>query len=231
MSEVMARTLDATVYAVRRDSFVDVAQRLIQAKGYEQTSIQDVLDEVGASRGAFYHYFDSKAALLDAVVERMVEAATGSVEPLIDDPSLTAVEKLEGVLAGIARWKGDRSELVLAVLRVWLADDNAIVRDKVRRGITDRFTPMLTSIITQGVAEGTFTVTDPSHGARVVVALFQGANEIGVELYFARQADAVSFAYVERRLAAFQEALERILGVPAGSLRVTDPATLHRWLD
>ena len=87
--------------------------------------------------GAFYHYFDSKAALLDAVVERMVEAATASVEPLVDDPSLTAVEKLEGVLAGIARWKGERTELVLAVLRVWLADDNAIVRDKVRRGIAD----------------------------------------------------------------------------------------------
>ena len=61
----MARTVNATVYAVRRDAFIDAAQRLIQAKGYEQMSIQDVLDELDASTGAFYHYFDSKAALLD----------------------------------------------------------------------------------------------------------------------------------------------------------------------
>ncbi len=119
---------------------------------------------------------------------------------------------------------------MLAVLRVWLADDNAIVRDKVRRGIAERFTPMLSSILVQGVAEGTFTVTDPEHAARVIVALFQGANEIGVELYFARQADAVPFEYVEHRLAAFTEALERILGVPAGSLEITDTATLRHWL-
>ena len=71
MLGAMARTLNATIYAVRRDAFVDVAQRLIQAKGYQQMSIQDVLDELDASRGAFYHYFDSKADLLEAVVERL----------------------------------------------------------------------------------------------------------------------------------------------------------------
>ena len=35
-----------------------------------------MLEDVGASKGAFYHYFDSKAALLEAVVERMVDDAT-----------------------------------------------------------------------------------------------------------------------------------------------------------
>ena len=56
-----------TAHAVRRDEFVDAAQRLIQSPGYEQMSVQDVLDELGASKGAFYHYFDSKEALLEAV--------------------------------------------------------------------------------------------------------------------------------------------------------------------
>jgi AcrR family transcriptional regulator len=66
----MARTLDPAAHALRRDAFVDAAQRLIQAKGYEQMSLQDVVDELDASRGAFYHYFDSKVALLEAVVRR-----------------------------------------------------------------------------------------------------------------------------------------------------------------
>ena len=50
-------------------------------------SVQDVLDEVDASRGAFYHYFDSKVALLDAVVERIVDQATAEIEPVATDPS------------------------------------------------------------------------------------------------------------------------------------------------
>ena len=119
---------------------------------------------------------------------------------------------------------------MLAVLRVWLADDNAIVREKFRQEMVIRLTPMLQAIVEQGVAEGRFTVSDPEHAARVLIAVFQGANESGVELWFARQAKTVSFEDVERRLAAYQEAIERILGVPAGSLKVADGATLHRWL-
>jgi AcrR family transcriptional regulator len=60
----MPRTVNATLYTVRREAFLDVAQRLVQTKGYEAMSIQDVLDELDASKGAFYHYFDSKQALL-----------------------------------------------------------------------------------------------------------------------------------------------------------------------
>ena len=62
----MARTLNPTLHTVRRDAFLDVAQRLVETKGYEAMSIQDVLDALEVSKGAFYHYFDSKQALLEA---------------------------------------------------------------------------------------------------------------------------------------------------------------------
>jgi AcrR family transcriptional regulator len=80
----MARTVDQAVYAIRRDAFVDAATGLIREKGYEQMSIQDVLDALDASRGAFYHYFGSKEDLLEAVVDRIAESAIASVEPILD---------------------------------------------------------------------------------------------------------------------------------------------------
>ena len=89
----MARTLNPAAHAVRREAFVDAAERLIQVKGYEQMSVQDVLDELDASRGAFYHYFDSKAALLDAVIERMVDAAIAEVEPARRRPGLVGARE------------------------------------------------------------------------------------------------------------------------------------------
>jgi AcrR family transcriptional regulator len=225
----MARTVNAAVHAVRRDAFVDVAQRLIQAKGYEQMSVQDVLDELDASRGAFYHYFGSKADLLEAVVERMVEAATAALAPIVANPDLTALEKLEGVFAGLARWKGERTELMLALLRVWRSDENAIVREKFRRGIVTHLAPPLTAIVEQGKAEGLFTATSPDQVARVLVSLIQSANEAAVELFFARQADAIPFENVERTLEAYREAYERILGLPAGALTIGDPTMLRQW--
>ena len=105
----MPRTLNPVAHAVRRDSFVEAAQRLIQMKGYEQMSIQDVLDELDASKGAFYHYFDSKVALLEAVVESMVDAATSALEPVVADPDLPALQKLEGLFTGIASWKMEKN--------------------------------------------------------------------------------------------------------------------------
>src|SRR5512140_408512 len=77
----VARTLDPAAHALRRDEFIDAAQRLIQSRGYEQMSVQDVLDELGASKGAFYHYFDSKEGLLTAVVDQMIDGAMAVVEP------------------------------------------------------------------------------------------------------------------------------------------------------
>ena len=227
----MARTLNPTTHAVRREAFVDVAERLIQAKGYEGSSVQDVLDELDASRGAFYHYFDSKADLLEAVIERMVNAVIAELEPLANDPSVPALDKLQGIFSTLARWKGERTELMLAILDVWLADRNAIVREKFRKELVVRMTPLLTTIIAQGRSEGTFVVDEPGPTARVLVALFQGANETATDLFFARRSGTAGFDDVERALAAYWTAFERLLGLSAGSMTTLDPAILHQWYD
>ena len=58
---------------VRRNEILDVAQKQFYQKGYEQTAIRDVIDEVGIAKGTFYYYFNSKLDLLDAMIERMFD--------------------------------------------------------------------------------------------------------------------------------------------------------------
>jgi AcrR family transcriptional regulator len=225
----MARTLDPAAHAVRREAFVDAAQRVIQAKGYEQMTIQDVLDELDASRGAFYHYFDSKVSLLDAVVRRLVDVAIATVAPVAADPNLPALRKLERVFTGITSWKMERKELMLAVLKVWLSDENAVVRERFRQYTAVRLTPLLSRIVRQGKAEGVFSVSSADHAAAVFVSLVLAANEMASQLFVARQARAVSFEDVERTLAAYAEAFERILGIPTGSWPTVDRETIRFW--
>jgi len=228
----MARTLDPVAHAVRREAFLDAGQRLIQTKGYSQLSIQDVIDELEASKGAFYHYFDSKASLLEGVVSRMVDAATATLAPAVADPDRSALEKFDAVFSGLASFKADRRDLILELMRVWLSDDNAIVREKFRRGVIAAMTPLLATIIRQGVAEGSFTTASPDHAARVYVSLILGANEAAVDLFDAHRRGAVTFEEVERTLAAFGEAFERILGARPGSLGFEDrSAVIREWFD
>src|ERR1700738_4669692 len=107
----MPRTVNTTLHAIRRDAFLDVAQLLVQTKGYEAMSIQDVLNELEASKGAFYHYFDSKQALLEAIVERFADGALATMAPVLGDTNLPAVQKMERVFAGVGSWTEGRKDL------------------------------------------------------------------------------------------------------------------------
>ena len=225
----MARTLDPVAYAVRRDAFVDAAQELIVTRGYERMSIQDVLDRADASRGAFYHYFDSKEGLLTAVIDRMAEAAIATLQPMVDDPGLTAAEKFERLFAGIAQWKHDRKDLVLAVLDIWRSDDNAIVRERYRRDVIVRVVPLLTDIIRQGMAEGTFEVASAEDTARMLVMVIAGMGDLAGDLFVGRRDGTVTFEEVERTFQSYRQSADRLLGASPGTLTFVSDDTLNEW--
>lgn len=75
---------------------LDVSTKLFFEKGYDQTSLQDIIDELGGmTKGAVYHHFRSKEDILIAVVERMSEENNIAMAKLRDDTSLTGKQKLQ----------------------------------------------------------------------------------------------------------------------------------------
>src|ERR1700752_3903655 len=127
---MMARSVNEKEYALKRNQILDVTQRLIYTKGYEQMAIQDILDELLISKGAFYHYFDSKPALLEALIERMQQEALQLFTPIVQDQHLPALDKLQRYIDAGVRWKTARKTFLIELLRVWYTDHNAIVRQK-----------------------------------------------------------------------------------------------------
>lgn len=75
---------------------LDVSTKLFFEKGYEQTSLQDIIDGLGGmTKGAVYHHFRSKEEILIKVVERMSEENDIAMARIRDDVSLTGKQKLE----------------------------------------------------------------------------------------------------------------------------------------
>ena len=225
----MARTLDPEAHAIRRDAFIDVAERMIQAKGYDNVSIQDVLDDLGASKGAFYHYFDSKAALLEAVIERMVDVGISRFGPKVVESDRPAIETFEAFFGDLAQYKAEHKDLILGFMRTWLSDDNAVLREHLRRGLVGRLEPLMTAIVRRGVHEGVFNVTSPEATGRVLVSLFQGMGEDATGLFIALDAGSISLEQFEGRLGAYTEAFERILGAPPGTIRFANSSVIRDW--
>ena len=79
---------------------LDVSTRLFFEKGYEQTSLQDIIDVLGGlTKGAIYYHFRSKEEILIAVVERMSKENSAMMGEIRDDPTLTGKEKIEKMFA------------------------------------------------------------------------------------------------------------------------------------
>jgi AcrR family transcriptional regulator len=216
-------------YEVRREEILDEAQRLIYTKGYEQMTIQDILNGLQIAKGTFYHYFASKQALLEALTDRMLEGHVASVQPVVDDPHLPALEKFHRFFAGMDRFNAEQKPLILALLRVWYTDENAIVREKVRLNTFTQLGPLLASILQQGITERVFADADPMALAEVVLSLIIGMEERLGPLLLAHDSGHSTFDALLASVTTYTAAVERILNVPPGSLTLIDPRKLEDW--
>src|SRR5512138_2049613 len=115
----MPRVVKEDDYAARCNEILKVASQLVYTKGYEQMSIQDILDALKISKGAFYHYFDSKQSLLDGLIEQMLDEADQFLRPIVEAENLSALEKLRRYFDAGARWKTQKKDFMLDLLRIW----------------------------------------------------------------------------------------------------------------
>jgi AcrR family transcriptional regulator len=226
----MARVVKEEEHAGKRQEILAVAQQLVFTKGYEQMSIQDIIEALQISKGAFYHYFDSKTALLDGLVDNMMADAEAILDPIVAEPNLSAIEKLQRYFETAGRYKTTKKEFILALLRIWYTDHNAIVRQKQQSMALKRVAPKIAAIIRQGVDEGAFTARFPDQTAMVILSLSVGLGDSWADLLLAPEPALDVQQQIEDSVAAYTEALERVLGVAAGALILMDAEMLKEWL-
>lgn len=214
---------------VRRNEILDVARGLFYQKGYEQTSIQDIIAEIGIAKGTFYHYFGSKLDLLDAIIEQMMAHILQQLQPLVADEQLSALEKFNRYFATAERWKVENKAFFLGIVRIWHSDDNAIFRDKTKAASLQGVLPELAKIIEQGIAEGSFVASAPLEIAEIVMGISHNFSETIGKLLLQAAAGEISLSLVEKKVAAAQYAIERVLNAPPGSISLFDMDRTKQW--
>ncbi len=226
----MVRLVNEAAYEARRNAILDAAQHAVETKGYEQMAIADLLSELHISSGAFYHYFDSKPALLEALVERIGDQIEQLVLPIVHDPTPGVLNKLQRFFAALDNWKRAHKRFVLVSMRVWYGDENAIIRHKLYLARVKRLTPWLEEMIRQGVAEGVLTTSYPDQAARMIISLFEDLGYATAEIFLAEEHSPDDLSRIARILEACVDGLERLLGAPAGSIPLISRAELSEWL-
>lgn len=227
----MARVVKEEEYIARRNEILDAGLRLLYSKGYDRMTIQDILDQLQMSKGAFYHYFDSKVAVLEAVVERM---ATEQVKPIfqsiVEDPQLPALEKLHQYFYMSTSWKTSNKAFLVTLMKVWFSDENALARQKMLARTLEHMGPFFIEIIKQGVREGVFSTPYPEVASEVTINLmYDLAFASGQMLMSEDIKQSEDLQKVETLYAAYGDVLERVLGAPKGSIQLMAAEALKVW--
>ena len=114
---------------LRRQAILDTAEALFFERGYEETSVQDILDAMELSKGGFYHHFESKMAVLEAVSARRAERKFTQAARELRASSLGALEKLNRLFALVNIFEREQPEFVQMVLNVcFRGGDAALLR-------------------------------------------------------------------------------------------------------
>jgi AcrR family transcriptional regulator len=229
----VARTVNVAEHAARRDEILDAAQRLILSTGYERLTVHDILDDLQISKGAFYHYFDSKPAVIEALTTRLVSDSERALAPIVENPGMATLEKLRGFFGQIIRWKSERQNLFVAMLPVWYAPDNLAFRLLVDRESARRTAPLLSAIVRQGVDEGRFVTAYPDQAGPIIFSIIQALQDAMAQRLLDVQHRSPSSSSVKEMVnthGAHMEAIERYLGVPTNTLNRVDARAVKSWI-
>jgi len=152
-----------------REQLMDIAAKMFDQKGYAQTGIGDIAQEIGLGRSAVYHYFRSKEEILAALVEAEALTPSHQLQELIDDTDLTPTERLRrAIVDGIVRRLSSGSRFILfSRLEAQIPEHLGGLYNQSRRQIYDFYV----RCIKEGISAAEFREVDPKIAAFAVIGM------------------------------------------------------------
>ncbi|MBV9722719.1 MAG: TetR/AcrR family transcriptional regulator [Mycobacterium sp.] len=206
---------------IRRAELLDRATELFLRHGYDNVSLNDLIADAGVSKGAFYHWFPAKDALVAALAERSARGAFAVIEDALDGCHGDALERLNVVLrAGFDTNMDMGGPEQLAAMVSLLRPDNAHLYGRILAVELGLYRPLLTRLISQGVADGIFDTFDPEGVADMIYGLAARTNSKIVQVLDAADESARGQAIeaLTTRFRLHGLAIDRILGLPDDSV-------------
>ncbi|RDL47495.1 HTH-type transcriptional repressor AcnR [Ensifer sp. M14] len=218
---------------VRSNELIDCAERLFFQHGYENTTVNDVIRAANVSKGAFYHYFVSKEALLEAVATRLAQRNLEELQPLIEDPTLDAIGQLNALFAGSRRMKLDMASQLKNTFNALFKPENVVLYHRIDEALQTVSLPIIADMLSRGHQKGTLDAPDPEAAALMLLQLRVSVAKVmhkTLQRYEAGDLDGAA-AMLDGWMRTYGTAIERILKLPDGTIEVTEPGFARAFLE
>ncbi len=182
----------------RKLDLLQIAYKMFITKGYENTSVDDIIREAGIAKGTYYYYFESKEQMLEEVIGMMIEQETEAAAKVLD-ANLSVPQKIVGIISSV-RPTEEESPIEGALMR----PENIIMHDKIKRKLIETVTPLLVKAVELGIGEGIFNCDNIPERVKMMLIV---SNELFDEGRF-----------TERDIDVYIDMTEKLLGAAPGTM-------------
>jgi len=151
----------------RKNEFLEVAQALFSEKGFESTSVDDIVKRMGVAKGLFYYYFDSKDELMKIIMERLLDEIESSIIAVMEKKNLTALERFRELILASSD-VSSRKQIMMAYFH---HERNQLAHLAIENRSRAFMVPVMERIIVQGNEEGVFHADHPHETAVTLVTM------------------------------------------------------------
>ena len=184
----------------RRNELIDTAEALFIEKGYDNTTVEEIVKKAEVAKGTFYHYFKSKNEILDALLDRYIEEINELMNHIESAEGISAVEKIVRVFRFFGEYRNNRNRFIGYIHE----ERNAHLHLMIENKFIPVFVYPFADIVEQGIQQGLFNTKYPQKAALAVLTLGVQFGNTHENYYSTKE--------VERSGEAFVDILERIVG-------------------
>lgn len=181
------------------------SKKLFLKKGYDDTSIAEILNKCEIGKGTLYHYFGSKEAILDEVVKGINEEVFLKAKDLIN-PEMNVYEKIITLMVSL-----NIEEFEENILEDLHKPQNALFEEKSNKLLLETLTPIMAGIVEDGIKEGKFSTPYPKEVCQIIIISVLNLFDINNE----------ENESIEQTKEAFIYNMTRLLGCPLKEFRET----------
>ena len=188
----------------RKQELLKIAYQMFIQKGYEETSIDEIIAEAHIAKGTYYYYFPSKEATLEEVINMMIGEEVQRAKAVLT-ADIPIPQKLVAVITSLRPEQGEAN-----ISEVLNKKENIIMHDKISRRIVDEAVPLLTEVVSEGIAQGLFSCDHIEERVRMILIMSQHVFDNG---NFTEGDIEVFIDMVEKTLGAKPDTLGFIRGL------------------
>ena len=189
----------------RRNEILDVAERLFCTKGFDRTSTNDILNEIGIARGTLYYHFKSKEDILDGMIERVTNQIVSKAAVIALDDSVSVLERLTRTILSL----NVDNELGDMIMEQVHKPQNALLHQKLEERLLGRVNILITKIVEDGIKQGIMHTDYPAEAVDMIMT-YSYITFDSTKQYIEEEE--------QRKIKGFVYHTERVLGMEAGVL-------------